>query len=284
MEVGVRDGILTVIAPLKDTPAYRAGIKAGDKIFKIDGEETLNLSVDEAVRLIRGKGGTKVTLVVFRGEQKEPIEVVIERGVIDIPVLDSEWKDNIFILRLYNFSANSHENFRDAIRQFISNKNKNKKMILDLRGNPGGFLGSSVDIASWFLEAGKVVVKEDFGGRQEDTVHRSKGYNVFDKDFEMIVLINEGSASASEILAGALQEYGIAKLVGSRSFGKGSVQELINVTPDTSFKVTVARWVTPEGHSISLEGLTPDIEVLMTDADFESGNDPVLEKALEILR
>jgi carboxyl-terminal processing protease len=242
------------------------------------------MSVDEAVRLIRGERGSEVVLIIFREGRKEPLEIIIKRDVIDIPVLDTEWQDNIFIIRLYNFSANSDDLFREAIRKFIQSNKRDKKMILDLRGNPGGFLSASVDISSWFLEAGKVVVKEDFGDKQEDVLYRSKGYNVFGKDFEMVVLIDGGSASASEIVAGALQEYGIATLVGSQSFGKGSVQELVKVTPETSLKITVARWITPEGHSISLEGLTPDVEVEVTEEDIKADRDPVLEKALEILK
>lgn len=285
MEVGIRDGVLTVIAPLKNTPAYRAGIKAGDKIFKIDDKETLNLGIEEAISLIRGKKGTPVSLILFREDSNEPVEITLIRDTIDIPTLDTEWRDDIFIIRLYNFSGNAQGVFRNALREFIlGSRVGERKLILDLRGNPGGFLNASVDIASWFLPAGKVVIKEDFGGRREDIVHRSRGYNIFGNDLEMVVLIDKGSASASEILAGALQEHGVATIVGNQSFGKGSVQELVRVTPDTSLKVTVARWVTPNGKSISLGGLEPDIEVEIESEDLESEHDLVLEKAIEILK
>lgn len=285
MEVGIRDDILTVIAPLKNTPAYRAGIKSGDKIFKIGDKETANLTVDEAVFLIRGKRGTSVDLVLFREGQNEPIEITLIRDVIDIPTLDTEWNGDVFIIRLYNFSGNSQDVFRSALRQFIiqSYGQPEKKMILDLRSNPGGFLNSSIDITSWFLPVGKIVVKEDFGGKREDIIHRSRGYNVFGENLKMAILIDGGSASASEIVAGALSEHGVATLVGSRSFGKGSVQELVKIPPDTSLKVTVARWITPNGRSISVEGLVPDYEVETTDEDIKEGRDPVMEKALEIL-
>jgi carboxyl-terminal processing protease len=281
MEIDVRDGMLTVIAPLKGTPAYKAGIKAGDIIFKIDEQETVDLTVDQSVNLIRGKKGTPVILTLFRENIAEPIIITIIRDVIDIPTIDTEWIDGVFVMRLYNFSAIAPELFRKSLREFASSGGN--KMILDLRGNPGGFLEASVDITSWFLPAGKIIVKEDFGGKEEDTVYRSRGYNIFGKNLKMAVLIDGGSASASEILAGALREHGVATLIGSQSFGKGSVQELVKVTSDTSLKVTVARWVTPEGHSISLEGLTPDI-VIEPEAENSDGKDAVLEKALEIVR
>ena len=157
------------------------------------------------------------------------------------------------------------------------------RLLLDLRGNPGGYLDAAVDMASWFLPTGKVVVSENSGEKVDAKIHRSKGYDVFNKNLKMVILVNGGSASASEILAGALKEYGIAKLVGTRTFGKGSVQELIKLTPDTSLKVTVARWFTPNGNSISDGGLAPDIEVKLTPEDLEKKRDPQMDKAIELL-
>ncbi|TSC60052.1 MAG: Carboxy-terminal-processing protease [Parcubacteria group bacterium Gr01-1014_107] len=286
MELGIKDGGLTVVAPLKGTPAYRAGVKPGDMIFKIDGKETTNINVDQAVRLIRGKKGTSVTLTIFREGNTDTLEITIVRDTIDIPTIETEWKGDVFIVRLYNFSGVSPALFRQALREFVE-KGTSNKLVLDLRGNPGGFLEASIDIASWFLPAGKVVVREDFGDKREEIVYRSKGYNIFGKNLKMAVLIDGGSASASEILAGALSEHGVATLIGSKSFGKGSVQELLKVTPDTSLKITIARWVTPEGKSISLEGLTPDIllETKEKDSaeDKDKDKDPVLEKAIETL-
>jgi len=285
MEVGVRDDVLTVISPLKGTPAELAGVKAGDKIFQIDEHITTGMSVDEAVSLIRGKQGTSVTLILIREGLEEPLKIKITRGSIAIPTIDSKWIGNTFVISLYNFSANSADLFRGELRKFIQQKKKNSKLIIDLRGNPGGFLEASVDIASWFLPAGKVIVKEDFAGKREEIIHRSKGFNVFPKDLKMAILINGGSASASEIVAGALQDHGIAKLVGTQSFGKGSVQELISVSADTSVKITVARWLTPLGHSISQNGLTPDYVVeLDKEVVLKEGEDPVMEKALEVLK
>ncbi len=299
MEIGIRDSILTVIAPLKDTPAFRAGIQSGDQIIRIDGETSADLSIEEAVRLIRGEKGTEVLLTVLRKDESNPLEISIVRDTIAIPTIDVELRTDtgkkvsaekpfgtpsdqseIYVIRLYNFSANSANQFRESLRNFvISGKNK---LILDLRNNPGGFLESSVDMASWFLPAGKVVVREEIRGK-EGRVYRSRGYNIFNDNLKMVILVNSGSASASEILAGALQEHGIATLVGTKTFGKGSVQELIPITEDTALKVTIARWLTPSGTSISEGGLTPDVEVKVTVKDIEKGIDPQLKKAIDIL-
>ncbi len=280
MEIGVRDSQLIVISPLKGTPAYNAGIKAGDKILKIDGKTTENMSAEEAARLIRGEKDTAVKLTILHKGEEKPLEISVTRSVIKIPVLDTEQKPNgIFVIKMYNFSGNSMNAFRNALRDFINSGNN--KLILDLRGNPGGYLESSVDIASWFLPTGKIVAREKFSNGEE-TIFRSKGYDVFQK-LPFVILVNEGSASASEILAGALQEHGIAKLVGQKTFGKGSVQELIQVTPDTSLKLTIARWLTPNGRSISEQGLEPDFVVELTKEDFEANRDPQMDKAVEIL-
>ena len=282
MEVDVKDDVLTVVAPLKDTPAYRAGIKAGDKILRINGTSTEKLNTQEAVSLIRGKKGTPVKLTLLRQGIKEPFDITVIRDVISVPTIDTEIKNDVFIIRLYNFSAISPNAFRNALREFV--EADKYKMIIDLRGNPGGYLEASVDMASWFLPAGKVVVKEDFRNEEDTQTFRSKGYNIFTDKLKLVILIDGGSASASEILAGALHEHGIATLVGSQSFGKGSVQELINITENTSLKVTVARWLTPNGTSISHGGLTPDVVVKFDEAKFKKGEDVQLNRALEILK
>jgi len=282
MEIGVRDGILTIVAPLKGTPAYRAGIKSGDKIAKIGDKSTYNITTEEAVSLIRGKKGTDVTFTVIRTGEETPIEIKVTREVIDIPTLTTTLRpDGVFVIELYNFSANSPDLFRKALREFL--ESRTDKLLLDLRGNPGGYLEAAIDMASWFLPPGKVIVREDFGGNKEETVYRSRGYDVFNENLKFVILIDGGSASASEILAGALQEQGIAKLVGVKTFGKGSVQELISITPETSLKVTIARWLTPNGTSISAGGVNPDIEVKVTKEDIEAIRDPQKDKAVEIL-
>ena len=282
MEVGTKDNILTVIAPIKGAPAFKAGVKAGDKILKVDDTETASLPADSAVKLIRGKKGTSVKLTLSREGIKEPFEISVVRDVINMPTVDTEIKGDVFVVRLYSFSAISPGLFRDALREFI--ESGRNKLVLDLRGNPGGYLEAAQDMASWFLPTGKVIVSEDFKDKNMNQVFRSKGYNVFNDKLKLIILIDGGSASASEILAGALREHGVAKLVGAQSFGKGSVQELVNITDDTSLKVTIARWLTPNGNSISNGGLTPDVVVKLDEEAYKKdGTDTQLNKALEIL-
>ncbi|MEI8123696.1 MAG: S41 family peptidase [bacterium] len=283
MELAIKDGNLVVVSPLKDTPAYNAGVKSGDKIIKIDDKNAIGMPVDSAVKLIRGKAGTIVAITFVRGEKNTPIELKIKRGIINVPTTDTEIKGDVFVIKLYNFYATSQEKFKNALREFA--QSGKYKLILDLRGNPGGYLDAAVDMASWFLPLGKVVVQEDFGTKQDEQIYRSKGYYAFSSDggLKMIILVNEGSASASEILAGALQEHNVAKLVGTKTFGKGSVQELIQITPETSLKVTIAKWLTPTGRSISDDGLTPDYEVKITEADFKAEKDPQMEKAILLL-
>jgi len=277
MEIGKKNNALTVIAPLKDTPAYRAGIKAGDKILEIDGRLTLDLSVDEAALFIRGERGTEVVLTVAREGEEGVLKISIVRDVIEIPVLDTEKKENgVFVIKLYNFSARSANEFRGALREMI--ESESNKLILDLRGNTGGYLEIAIDIASWFLPLGEVVAQEEFVADRVD-IYRSRGYDIFN-NLPFVVLVNGGSASASEIVAGALQEHGVAKLVGTQTYGKGSVQQLFDMDGGTSLKLTVARWLTPNGVSISENGLTPDFEAGLTDED---EIDKQMEKAIEIL-
>ncbi len=280
IEIGMRDKILTVVSPLKDTPAFRAGLKAGDKILKINATSTQGMNLDEAIFMIRGERGTPVTLTISREGEKESREIKIIRDTINIPIVDTEKKEGgIFLIRLYNFSENSPNAFRNALREMIDSGSN--KLILDLRGNAGGYLEASVDIASWFLPAGKVVAIEDFGNHEQKD-YRSRGYDVFN-NLPFVVLVNQGSASAAEILAGALQDHKIATLVGEKTFGKGSVQELVSITDKTSLKITVARWLTPNGKSISEKGLAPDVEIKLTNKDIEADRDPQMQKAVEIL-
>ncbi|OHA88968.1 MAG: hypothetical protein A3C70_00460 [Candidatus Zambryskibacteria bacterium RIFCSPHIGHO2_02_FULL_43_14] len=282
MEVVAQEGAITVIAPLKNSPASRAGIIAGDRIIKIGSKETVNLSTEDAVQLIRGPKGTQVTLTIFRNGTKEPFEMKVTRDVIDIPTIDTrELPGGIFVIELYSFSASSPNLFRAALREFILSGND--KLILDLRGNPGGYLEAAIDMASWFLPSSAVVVKEDFSINRDEKVYRSKGYDIFRDDLKFVILVDGGSASASEILAGALSEHGRAILVGDKTFGKGSVQELVDITPETSLKITIARWLTPNGLSISQDGIEPKFVVKYSVADREANRDPQLDKAIEIL-
>ncbi len=280
VEIGIKDKVLIVVAPLKGTPGERAGLKSGNSILKIDKKFTAGISVENAVSLIRGPKGTSVTLTIKdNGDMRD---VVIVRDTIIIPTIETKLRDDgVFVISLYNFSANSPELFRGALREFILSESD--KLVLDLRNNPGGYLEAAIDMASYFLPSGKAVVIEDWGSKSKQKIERSKGYDVLSDRLKMVVLINGGSASASEILAGALSEHGIAKLVGEKSYGKGSVQELVEITPETSLKVTIARWLTPKGHSISENGLVPDIEVKITKEDVKNEFDSQMEKAVSIL-
>jgi len=282
MEIGVQDGLLTIIAPLKNTPASYAGVLAGDKIISIGEKSALKMTTDEAIKLIRGEIGTSVTVTFARAGVKEPIVKTLVRAAIEIPTVNTKLlPENIFVIELYSFSATSPNLFRGALREFV--QSGSDKLIIDLRNNPGGFLEAALDIASWFLPTGKIVVTEDFGDKREKHEYRSKGYDVFTDKLKMAILVNGGSASASEILAGALKEYGKATLVGEKTFGKGSVQELVSITGDTSLKVTVAHWLTPLGNSISNGGLQPDIEVKLTPENTNGGVDPQLNAAVKYL-
>lgn len=290
-EIGVRDNFLTVIAPLKDTPAQRAGVLAGDKIVEIDNRSTVDLRVDEAIKLIRGEVGTSVKLKLLRGENRQVIEITITRGWVNIPTIDTKYlPGGVFFIKLHNFGAASLSLFREAMREFLTSGQT--KLILDLRGNPGGFLEAAVETASWFLLVGKPVVIEERADGEKTFVYRSRGYNVLPAKTKMVVLIDRGSASASEIVAAALAEHGQATLVGEPSFGKGSVQELIQLADGTALKITTARWLTPAGNNFSDKGLAPDVLIERGLVNYNNSvvekkgeeEDGALKKALEILK
>lgn len=281
MEIGIKKGQLQVIAPLEGTPAQRAELRAGDKILKINDTETSDLTVDEAVNLIRGPKGTEVTLTIFREEWLKTKEIKLVRDVIEVPSLKWEMKDeNIAYIQLYQFSENASADFREAAIEIL--ESPAQKIILDLRNNPGGYLEVAQDITGWFLEKGKTVVIEDFGqGNKQE--YKAQGPGTF-SDYKIVILINQGSASASEILAGALRDNRGILLIGEKSFGKGSVQELEKLKEGSSLKITVAKWLTPKGQLITDVGLEPDIKVEMTDKDYEEDKDPQLDKAIEIIK
>ena len=282
MEIGIRKGQLQVIAPLEGTPAQKAGLRPGDKIMKIDDKSTVDMTTDEAVNLIRGPKGTEVTLNIYREEWKEPKDIKVVRGVIEVPSLKWELKeDNIAYIKLYQFSEKASFDFRKAAIEILDSKAE--RIVLDLRGNPGGYLEISQDIAGWFLSRGEVVVIEDFGKNKEQNFYKAEGNEKL-LSYPIVILINQGSASASEILAGALRDNRGIKLIGEKSFGKGSVQELEKLKEGSSLKITIAKWLTPKGESITDKGLEPDIKVEMTDEDYEQNKDPQLDKAIEIIK
>lgn len=281
-EIGFKKGALTVIAPLKGSPAEKAGLFSGDKILKIDDAFTQDLSLEEAVRKIRGEKGTDIALMIFREGFSEAKEFKIKRDDIKIPVVEWEKKSgDIAYIKIYNFVGDIDAEFRKAAREIIASGAK--KIILDLRDNPGGFLDSAIETASYFTQKGDLVAIEDFGNGAKRNEFRSEGYRYFDKT-PTVVLINEGSASASEILAGALKDARNVTLVGKKTFGKGSVQEVVDLPQNTSLKITVARWLTPSGKSIHDAGIEPDVAVEMTADDKDQGKDPQFDKALEIIK
>ncbi|HRY52773.1 MAG TPA: S41 family peptidase [Candidatus Portnoybacteria bacterium] len=283
-EVGMRKGIITIISPLADSPAMAAGLKAGDKVLKVDDKATSGMFVDEAVSYIRGAKGTQVVLTILRDGWTETKEFKITRDVINIPIVKLEIKSvgnkKIAYLALYHFTDNSTAEFANAVQQILTSGAEG--IVLDLRNNPGGYLESSVEIASWFLDKNQLVVAEDYGNGKK-IEHKSSGINKLN-GYPVAVLINQGSASASEILAGALRDNKGIILIGEKSFGKGSVQELEQLSSGTSLKITVAKWLTPSGHSIMDDGLEPDVKVEITNDDVDNGRDPQLDRALELLK
>lgn len=282
MEIGIRENQLQVIAPLEGTPAQKAGFRAGDKIMKIDEKSTIDVTVEEAVNLIRGPKGTTVNLTIFREEWGETKEFKITRATIDIPSLKWEIiEEDIAYIKLYQFTEKASFDFRTASFEILSGPAK--KIILDLRNNPGGYLDVAQDIAGWFLKKDEIVVIEDFGENKKREEFKSKGPSRF-LEYPIAVLINEGSASGSEILAGALRDNRGIMLIGEKTFGKGSIQELERLRGGSSLKITIAKWLTPNGGLISGIGLEPDIGVEMTEEDYEEDRDPQLEKAIEIIK
>lgn len=277
-ELGVKDDYVVVVAPLEDTPASRGGIKAGDKILEVDGKPLLKADVNVAVKKIRGEIGTTVVLTILSNGDKTTHEVSLVRGTITIPTLKWEIKnDNIAYVQLFSFNEKAPYLFyKTALAIMLGDM---KGMVLDLRNNPGGYLEVAVNIAGWFFEKDKLIVSEQFRNGEE-TKFTSNGTGAF-SDMPIVVLVNKGSASASEILAGALRDNRKIKLIGEKTFGKGTVQEMESLKDGSQIKMTIAKWVMPSGYIIEENGLVPDIEVKITEKDIEVKRDPQLERALE---
>lgn len=272
------DDNVIVISPLAGYPAEKAGLRPKDIIAEIDGEQAYDLTISDAVDKIRGPKGSTVTLTVVRGE--EVIEIPIMREQIDIPSVETEIKDGIGILTISRFGDDTVELARQAAREF---KDANVRgVILDLRGNPGGYLDGAVDVASLWLDKGDTVLTERRDNIVIDTFLARGGATL--SGVKTIVLINEGSASASEIVAGALKDNGAATIIGQKSFGKGSVQQPINLKDGGLLKVTIGRWFTPDGKNIDKEGIEPDQVVEFTADDATADRDPQLDKALEAIQ
>lgn len=279
-EIGLRDGIITIIAPLPGTPAELAGLKAGDKVIEIDGASTEKMDLDAAVNKIRGKKGTAVKLKIYRPKDNNYKEIDIIRDEIKILSVKMEMKENnIAYIQITNFNEDTEELFQKAVNEILI---KNPRgIILDLRNNPGGYLDRSIEIASYWLSPGQIVVKEELNGG-EKIQHLANGLAQL-RTIKTVVLINGGSASASEIVSGALQDFDLAELVGEKTFGKGSVQALEELSDGSSVKLTVARWLTPKDRQINVVGIEPDIKIELTEDDFNAGKDPQMDKAIEML-
>lgn len=279
-EIGLKNGIVTVIAPITGAPAERAGLKAGDLIATINGEDTTGMAVDTAVSKIRGTKGTKVTLKLVR-QGVDPLAITITRDDITVPSVKSSLKNgNIAYITIAQFGPDTSQAVEDAAASLKAQGAT--KVILDLRNNPGGYLDAGVSVSSQFLDSGKTVVEERTGGKTTDKKTAFRGGLLI--GLPTVVLINSGSASASEIVAAALHDNGAAKLVGERSFGKGSVQEIKTLPGGAELKVTVAHWYTPGGVNINKEGIKPDVEIKLTTEDYNASRDPQLDKAMELLK
>lgn len=281
-EIGIKNDILTVIAPIEGAPAAAAGLRAGDLIAKINSEDTSGMSVETAVSKIRGNAGSKVTLKLVRTGTAEPFDVTITRADITVPSVTSSLKNgNVAYIKISRFGTDTAE-LVDKAASALKAQGATR-VVLDLRSDPGGYLDAGVAVASQFLPEGQTVVSERKDGKQVGTpLVAAKGGKLI--GLPTIVLIDGGSASASEILAGALHDNKAGQLVGEKSFGKGSVQEIKNLPDGAQLKVTIAHWYTPAGVNINKEGIKPDVEVKMSNDDFNANRDPQLDKALELLK
>ncbi|GAB4578105.1 MAG: hypothetical protein Fur0022_08380 [Anaerolineales bacterium] len=271
---------LTIVSPMPDSPAEQAGLKPGDQVIKVDGEDMTGIDGNLVIRRVLGPAGSQVTLTIRR-EGVPDFDVVITRAKIIVPSVTGEMLEehNIAYIQLLNFGQNTGDDLRKELQELLAQNPKG--LILDLRNNGGGYLLTAIDIASEFIEEG-VIMYEVYGDGRRD-VYEAYG-NGMATEIPMVVLINEGSASASEILAGAIQDYERAPLVGVTSFGKGSVQNWVPLSSeDGAVRVTIARWYTPKERLIHEVGLEPDVFVELTEADIEAGLDPQLDKAIEIL-
>lgn len=278
-ELGKKNDIITIVAPLAGMPAEKAGLQAGDQIYAVDGESTAGLTIDEVVNKIRGPKGTKVTLTIFRKGFEKTEDITIIREMIIVKSVKTKIsEDGIFIITITNFNDDTSDLFKQAVAEAVS---KNPKgIILDLRNNPGGYLETAIDVASEWIDEG-IIVSEQFS-QEKKNEYKNRGLARL-KNFPTVVLVNQGSASASEIVAGALKDYGKATIVGMKTFGKGSVQTLEDMDDGSSIKITVAKWLTPKGYNINDQGITPDIQIDLTLEDYNADKDPQINKAIEIL-
>ena len=275
-----QDGFIMIESPLKESPAIKAGLVAKDKIIAINGESTEGLSVTEAVMKIRGKKGTSVTLTIYREEAEEPFDVTIIRDEIKLESVSyKELENNIAYIAINQFSDDTLKEFYQASLDALLTDSKG--LILDLRFNGGGYLQIAQNLISYFIGPEKVALQVlDANNNANSKVTNSKA--IF-KDLPLVILVNQGSASASEIVAGSLQDYQKAILVGNQTYGKGTIQQLLEFSNGSSLKLTIAKWLTANGRDIDEIGLTPDFEISITETDILNNLDSQLEKAKEII-
>lgn len=277
-ELEAKSGNLIIVAPLEGSPAEKAGLKAQDGVVKIDGQDVSGMSFQDAINKIRGKKGTIVVLTVARQGLTETKEIKITREIINVASVKWEEKDGYTYIKIRQFGEDTVDLMKKAAD--FANKQSDKGIILDLRNNPGGYLDSSVDIASLFLDD-KVVVMEKEKDGEEKKIKTTLTPKL--KDKKLVVLVNGGSASASEILAGAIQDYARGLIIGEKTYGKGSVQNLEGLKDGSELRVTIAKWLTPNGRAIDKEGIKPDIEIKLTDENIKANQDPQLERAVQEL-
>ncbi|MDH4358648.1 MAG: S41 family peptidase [Candidatus Berkelbacteria bacterium] len=278
IKIGMLDGMPAVIAPLDDSPAQKAGLKPKDKILKVDDTETAGVTLDEVVSKIRGKAGTRVKIVVMRDGEGETRSFEIERAKIDVKTVELGYKGDVAIITLNEFGFETKDEFLKAVQQ-VSDKNISK-VILDLRNNPGGLLDGAVDISGEIFSRDTLVVIEE--GKGEKRELKTSGNETL-KQVKLAVLINGGTASSAEIVAGAVRDHGRGKVIGQKTFGKGTVQQYEGLTGGSAARITVAKWLTPKGINIDKNGIVPDIEVPEAQNALFSDNDPLINRAIEEL-
>jgi carboxyl-terminal processing protease len=282
IEITIRKDVLTVVSPIEDTPAFQAGVTAGDQIFRIDGKSTKDITIMDAVKKLRGPKDSKVTITIMRENMPKPKDIVLTRGIIKIKSIKSKiFDDNIGYIRIASFQEKTVEDLKKTIEEVNAKVHTPKGLILDLRNNPGGLLNQAVAVSDVFLKSGVIVTtKGRVKSMETVSMARDDGY---EPTCPIVVLVNEGSASAAEILSGALQDNGRALVVGTQTFGKGSVQTVIPLEDGSALKLTTAKYYTPKGRSIQAEGITPDIVVkyMKPSEDKGSTDDFIREKDLK---
>ncbi len=282
-EIGIRNTFLTIIAPLAGSPAEKAGLRAGDSIIQIDGEVSAEMTIEDAVKKIRGDKGTEVVLTIFREGENDTKDIAVVRDTIVIDSVTTEFReDGIAVIQVTQFGLDTTREFKKTLLDI--RRKEIKKIVIDLRNNPGGVLDGAITMIGYFTEPNSIAVIEQASGDVQNP-SRTKGKPLFDESVSIAILINQGSASASEIFAAALNEHlgERVTLVGEKSFGKGSVQELVPLKHATAAKITVAKWLSPTGEQIDGVGIKPEVQITYTNEDFDADRDPQLDAATRIL-